>query len=204
MIAYHWLKEDMTSEYGSGKPWKIGDKRTIRGSIELCRRGYHSSPTPFDGLEYAPGPVLCLVEVSRPVESDTTKQVSHTRKLLAYVNVRRELRQFVIDCVTRALMKEREAEREPSPRSFAAVQAAQDYLNELISTEELGMARSATSAVWVTRVTRAAWAAWAASATEATSAVWAASAAWAAEENKWQSVHFNELVTCKLNEVTRV
>ena len=31
MRAWHWLREDMTSDYGNEPPWTIGETRTEAG-----------------------------------------------------------------------------------------------------------------------------------------------------------------------------
>ena len=147
MIAWHFLKEDMCAGYGKERAWKVGDERTVKTkTIKLCERGYHSSPTLFDALEYAPGPMACIVEVSEPEAKDTTKQVSRTRKLLVAVNVDKELRQFAIDCAERALLREREHGREPDARSWAALEAARAFIRGEITPEELYAAANAAYA----------------------------------------------------------
>ena len=110
-LAYHFLKEDMTSSEGHEPPWQTGEERTIEGKITICERGYHSSPNWYDALRYAPGTVACIVEVSNPVAKDRDKQVSHTRKLVAAVNVERELQVYACDCAEKALKRERKAGR---------------------------------------------------------------------------------------------
>ena len=103
MNKFHWLRDDMRSGSGDEPPWAVGESRAATGNIQLCEHGYHWSPTLFAGLQYAPGPVACLVEVSDAVDQDETKGVSRTRKLLAAVNVRRELQLWVADCAEHVL-----------------------------------------------------------------------------------------------------
>ena len=94
--AFHFLKSDMTSSYGADEPWRVGETRKLTGEVELCVRGFHSSPTPFDALGYAQGPILCLVDASKPAETDTDKQVSRRRTLVAAVDVTRPLHEAAI------------------------------------------------------------------------------------------------------------
>jgi len=104
--AYHFLREDMTTMFGNEPPWKVGETRTVEGKCILCTYGYHSSPTWFDALRYATGPVACKVEVSRPVERDSHKQVSQTRTLLDYRDASHTLRRFACDCAERILISD--------------------------------------------------------------------------------------------------
>ena len=144
--SFHWLQADMRSGSGRERPWTVGETRSVP-TAKLCERGYHSSPTLWDALGYAPGPVACLVEVSEPVASDATpnaaKQVSLSRRLVAAVNVERELRLWGCECAERALLRERERGREPDPRCGAAVETARRYANGQATAEELAAARDA-------------------------------------------------------------
>src|SRR3990167_8351842 len=134
MITFHWLQENMKAGNGREKAWAIGEERTHKAKkLVICERGYHSSPTPWDGLQYAPGPMLTVVEIGEPAASQPDKYVSRTRRLLAGVNVERELRHFAIDCAERALTREREEGREPDPRSWAAIEAAKAFLRDEIT-----------------------------------------------------------------------
>jgi len=103
MKAYHFLQEGMMTAFGDEPPWSKGEPRTWEGKVVLCVAGYHSSPTWLDALEYAPGPMACIVDVSKPVEKDDDKQVSKTRTLVDYRDATRTLHQFACDCAEHAL-----------------------------------------------------------------------------------------------------
>jgi len=106
MKAYHFLRADMTAGNGTEPPWRVGETRKWKGEIEMCKSGYHSSPTWLDALDYAPGPMACIVAVSRPIAWDIDRLASRTRTLVACANVERELRIFACDCAERALQRE--------------------------------------------------------------------------------------------------
>ena len=186
MIAYHWLLADFRSERGNEEPWKVGEKRTHKAkTLVLCERGYHSSPSPWDGLEYAPGPILCRVEIGEPAQSQPDKFVSRSRELLAAVNVSTELQQFALDCAERALGPQLHESR---PRSWAAAEAAKFAADAAWAAA--GMTRGAAfNAVWNADMARAA----AGAAAEAS----ARNAAWEAERD-WQREHFNALMMPRL------
>jgi len=105
--AYHFLRRDMTTTFGHEPPWKIGETRTIEGGCALCHRGYHSSPTWYDALTNATGPIACKVEVSKPIEKVSDKQVSCTRKLLECRDATLSLYRFAYECTEKFLMEER-------------------------------------------------------------------------------------------------
>ena len=52
--AYHFLQADMRAGEGKEPPWEVGETRSFSGSVSLCRAGYHSSPSLWDALQYAP------------------------------------------------------------------------------------------------------------------------------------------------------
>ncbi len=70
----------------------VGETRRMKGPLVLRHRGYQWWPTPATALQYAPGPVLCLVEVEEEGPRDETRSRSRSRKLLKAVNVDRDLR----------------------------------------------------------------------------------------------------------------
>jgi hypothetical protein len=189
-IAYHWIKEDMTAGSGSEGPWAVGEERTCKGTIELCHSGYHSSPTLLQALNYAPGTMACIVEISQPLHHDKDKQVSRRRKLVAAVNVRMELLTWAADCAERALVREREAGREPDRRSWAAIEVLRRYVAGNATEEDV---RNAVATAANTAAYAAAYAATAAYAANTTA--YAAKQA----EQEWQAARFEELVLAKLH-----
>jgi len=182
MKAYHFLKSNMTPGEGEEKPWEVGEEREIKGEIQLCKHGYHSSPSWYDALGYAPGNMACIVEVSRPVEKDKTKQVSHKRKLIAATDAEKPLRAWACDCAERAL----KATGVTDKRSWNAIRVARLYNEGKATKEELAAARAAAS-----DARAAASDAWAA-AWAAASDAWAAARAAASDaEIKWQKRRLN-------------
>ena len=153
MKAFHWLRDDMTAGSGEEPAWKIGETRTIEGDLVLCERGYHHSPTLWDGLFYARGSMACVVDASEPAATDETpnqrKRVSHSRTLVAAVNVERELRLFACDCAERALQREQDLGRTPDPRSWQAITTARNYAEGRATAQAMAAARDAAwDAAW--------------------------------------------------------
>ena len=178
MKVYHFLKDDMTSSYGNEPAWKVGEKRTIKGKINLCSRGYHSSPSWYDALQYAPGSMACIVEVSKPVEQKNDKQVSHSRKLITAKDASRVLRLFACDCAERAL----KVAKVTDEHSWNEVKVSRDYANGKATDEELYVVWYAARAA--ARAARAA----------ARAARAAARAAARDAEIRWQKRRLNKLM----------
>ena len=145
MKAYHFLKSDMTT--GSGrvrKPWVVGQTRRHGGLVELCHRGFHSSPTPADALRYAPGPILCVVDVSIPIQVDVDddKQVSRRRTLLQAVDATDALHRVACDIAEDVLpFFEREYADDVRPRK--AIEAKRQWVAGEMSTADLKVAQTA-------------------------------------------------------------
>jgi len=155
--AYHFLKTDMRSGFGPEAPWEVGEKRTLDKAIKvkLCEFGYHSSPTLWDALQYALGPVACLVEISRPVQKDETKSISRSRKLIKAVNIERGLRLYATDCAARVLR--RLDRKRLNKRELEAVRVARDLANGRIIADAWEAARGAGSAAAAAVVTEIEW-----------------------------------------------
>lgn len=188
MKGYKFLKADMRSGWGDEPPWEIGVKREIpkdrRKQIVICEYGYHASPTLWAALQYAQGPVACLVETGRPVkEKQNDKWVAASLTIIKAVNIDRELRIFAADCAERVLYS---YEREYPSDTW---QATLDFANGKIGD-------AARDAVWAARsAARDAASAWAAAwdAVGDVACVIAARDAARAAEIKWQKQHFAEM-----------
>lgn len=153
MKGFHFLQADMTTDSGDEAPWEIGEKRTIAdpSKIVLCEYGYHSSPSLWDALPYACGPMACLVEISKPIavddEANRRKAVSASRKLIKAVNIDRELRLFACDCAERVLHIYERDNTSKAPRQ--AIEVARRFANGKATKKELDAAGDAAGdAAW--------------------------------------------------------
>ena len=145
MKAYHFLKLNMETGLGTEGPWVIGEEREIAGEPELCYRGYHSSKSWLDALNYAPGAMACIVDI--PTKRGGTivgddKQVSPRRKLLAARDATQVLQLFACDCAERAL----KVAGVTDERLWAVTRVARLYINGEVGEEELKAARVAYAA----------------------------------------------------------
>ena len=183
LLAYHFLSEDMTTNFGNEPPWTVGESRSVAGEIIPCKSGYHGSPTLWDALTYAPGPVACLVELSGDVQphgDPVDKYAASTRKLLAAVNIETELRLFAADCAEHVLPIY-EAAYPDDDRPRRAIEAARAFARGEIDEVAWDAARAV--AVDAALAARAGWGA-------AVDAAWDAVAAAGAAEKAWQREQF--------------
>jgi hypothetical protein len=90
-LAWHFVGNTLRD--GSPIP-KDGVWLKHNGNAVICKSGLHWSRDPFDALEYAPCPNLCLVEVRGIVEEQSDKGVSLERKIIARMDATEMLRYF--------------------------------------------------------------------------------------------------------------
>lgn len=81
-----------------GQPLVVGKEYVFDGEPMMCKCGYHASKHVFDALQYAPGSVLSLVEVSEVTDRQDDKLVCKRRKVLAAIDVEDLLREFARKC----------------------------------------------------------------------------------------------------------
>jgi len=214
MHGYHFVREDRKLRDGQkprvGKVYRLppGAKPVLR------KQGYHASADVLDALSYAPGPILCCVELRGTIVHGTNKAVATECKVLSARDVTRELYEFALWCAERALKGERKARREPDPRSRAALKVKRAWLDGRVTDAELKAAyraaRAAAVSVADSPARFAAVSAAHATGSSANSAAWVRSAAyWAARalavpaERKAQSHKLRRLVAADMDRAGR-
>lgn len=68
------------------------------GPIAICVSGLHASRRPWHALAYAPGPVLCEVEVEGVEAEHDDKLVARRRRIVRRVDLTDDLRAFARQC----------------------------------------------------------------------------------------------------------
>jgi len=68
------------------------------GPIAICVSGLHASRRPWHALAYAPGPVLCVVEVEGVEAEHDDKLVARRRRIVRRVDLTDDLRAFARQC----------------------------------------------------------------------------------------------------------
>jgi hypothetical protein len=137
-MGWHFSKG--REAYGKQRPFVVGKTYKVRALPRLCRHGLHASARPLDALGYGSGPIVCRVRLSGTVVVDTDKAVGTARTVLAMADATTVLQGFACWCAEGALVREREAGREPDPRSWAAIEAKRRWLRGEIDDKALGVA----------------------------------------------------------------
>ena len=97
MIGYHFVGDTLRD----GQPIPADEVWLVQeGKIIPCRVGLHASEHPFDALIYAPGNILCRVELEGDLVSHgdpIDKWVGRRRRILARIDATAMLRRFAAD-----------------------------------------------------------------------------------------------------------
>ena len=197
--AWHFVGD--TSRGGSPVP-ADGVLLHFDGRPIPCQQGLHASEHPFDALNFAPGPNLCLVEcggIIVPHGSPVDKIVCQERTIIARMDSTPLLRHFARQQALSVV------------HLWDAPQVVLDYLmgDDAARAAAWDAARAAArAAAWAAAWAAARAAAWAAAGAAAEDAAWAAAraaagaaagdaagdAAWAAERG-WQTARLLEVLT---------
>jgi len=148
ILAWHFVQRHHFAPVLRDGVTIVQDVTTYDGPMEMCRSGLHASVKAIDALGYAPGPICCRVECSGDIEQQSDKLICRKRRVLWMVYAVRPLKLWACDCAERALIREREAGREPDPRSWKGIEVQRSYLDGKATIEELKEAESASVAAW--------------------------------------------------------
>ena len=64
ILAWHFLPKDGRLQFGRRPKVKVG--QTLKrdpSKLSMCNYGLHASVKPLDALRYAPGPIVCRVQL---------------------------------------------------------------------------------------------------------------------------------------------
>lgn len=188
--GWHFLAEDCQLRYNDGREVTPGRMYRAKGALVLCENGMHASASAMDALKYAPGPIICRVELSGDLIEGEDKAVARCRKVRWMADATRTLHLFAVWCAERALIRERKAGHEPDPHSWDALKVKRAWLDGKATDDELAAAWdaawSAARATARAAARDAAWAAvWAAARSAVCDAAWTAArfAAWDADRS---------------------
>jgi len=138
ILAWHWCRRDLKTKY-TGQPIAAGETLTAVGPLELCSNGLHASECPLDALKYAPGEMLCRVELSGEILRGEDKLCARRRKVLWVLDCERIVHEFACECAERAL----KSVGVTDSRCWAAIQAKRDWMAGKIGDVELDAAYAA-------------------------------------------------------------
>jgi hypothetical protein len=159
VLGWHFLPADCMTRYEPRIPVKVGKVLTFVGEPELCKQGLHASQRIIDALGYAPGPVVCRVELSGTIVHGGDKMVATKRKVVAMADASNVLFEFSMDVAARAM----ERVGWDDERSWNALDIRRAHMMGLADDADLSAARSAArSAAWSAARSAARSAAWSA------------------------------------------
>jgi hypothetical protein len=96
--AWHFLPDDRRLRWGTREVVEVGKPIKVEGKIELCSHGLHASIKTLDALNYAPGPIICRVELSGDIIKGNDKLVASERTVLSMADATETLRKFARMC----------------------------------------------------------------------------------------------------------
>ena len=209
-IYYHFTNDRLRDD----RPVPpVGEWLTHDGDVIMCESGLHASETPYDALQYAPGPMLHQVELDGIACTHRDKVVAKRRKIVATIDATDLMRTFarkqaltcihLWDCpaITREYLETgredirsaawnaaRGATRRATVWGSAAWGSAawRAAWSAARSVAQSAAADSAWRAAWCASADSAWCAAWCASADSAWRAAWGASAD-SAEDSAWRA-----------------
>jgi hypothetical protein len=145
MLGWHFLREDKRLRWGSTEIVKPGKWLRVEGDLLMCEHGLHASKRAIDALEYAPGPIICRVELRGDMIHDTDKSVARERRVVWMADATYTLHEFACRCAEDALARI----ENPDPRSIAAIAAKRAWLKGDITDHQLDAAGAAAwAAAW--------------------------------------------------------
>ena len=103
--AWHFLQENKKLRWGTQEIVEGGKTYSCDGSLVLCENGMHGSVRIMDALQYAPGPIVCEVEIWGEIVMATDKLVGRTRKVLSMINATNTLHEFACRCAEHAMKR---------------------------------------------------------------------------------------------------
>lgn len=167
MKAWHFLRADRRLAYPPRTPVLIGQKIAVDpDKLELCKYGLHASIRALDALGYAPGPIICRVELGGRILTSSDKVCASERTVIAMVDATDTLRAFARSCALDVIDK------------WDAPSVVREYLET--GNEELRESAESAAAWSVELAAAAAWSAESAAWTAELAVQSARSAAWSA------------------------
>ena len=100
MKGWHFVAENKRLGYGDNRIVKPGITYKVEKTrpLKLCSYGLHASKRIIDALNYAPGPIVCRVELIGETLHDTDKAVAYERRVIAMIDATDILRKFARLC----------------------------------------------------------------------------------------------------------
>jgi len=138
---YHFLREDRKLQFEPFTPVVVGETLIYPGKPKLCKAGFHASKRVMDALKYAPGPVLCIVELGGKIIHGDDKAAAQERTVSWMQDISPTLHEFACQVAEEALEKHGVTDE----RSWKAIEVKRLWLKGEASDKEV---IAAASAAW--------------------------------------------------------
>ena len=104
-LGWHFIRADMRLGFGDGRKAQIGKWLSVEGEPRLCAYGLHASGRAIEALGYLgrESTVVCRVELDGTIVHGGKTMVAQKRRILWAAHADAALRDFALDCGTRAL-----------------------------------------------------------------------------------------------------
>ena len=173
-FGWHFLQKDRRLRWGTQEVVETGKTYTVKGKLEMCYNGLHASARAIDALLYAPGPIVCRVELLGKRIDEEDKSVAQKRRVIVMADATQVLHEFSCHCATAALCLAEVKDK----RCWHAIEAKWSWLRGDITDAELTLARNtARDTAWDAACGAAGAAAWDAAKASAKASAWSAARA---------------------------
>lgn len=187
MEAWHFLAADKRLLYEPRTLVEPSQILRVKGPLALCSVGLHASVRALGALQYAPGPIVCRVQLGGKILRGDDKACATKRTCVWMADATRTLHEFACWCAENALRTAKIEDR----RCWVAIETKMRWIEGEATDEELEAARAAPWAAARAASWTASWeAARAASRAAAWTAPWEAAreAAWEAQNKRLEEM----------------
>ena len=103
MQAWYFAAEDRKLRHDDGRLVEKGVTHEVDCKPVLCEKGLHASKRILDALSYAPGPILCRVELGGVIVYGNDKSVATKRTYIEIIDATDLLREFARKCALKVI-----------------------------------------------------------------------------------------------------
>ena len=91
---WHFISKDRRMRHEDSQLIEAGKTYKVEGEPALCKHGLHASNRAISALLYAPGPIICRVELGGIVKHEEVKSVATERTVIWMADATDDLRDF--------------------------------------------------------------------------------------------------------------
>src|SRR3990167_10121131 len=141
-FGWHFLPADRRLRWGSREVVEAGRTYRAEGSLVMCESGMHASARAIDALTYAPGPLVCRVELVVERLDAADKSCARERRVLLIAHATPVLHEHACTVAGDALHLAEARGARADPRSWAGIETKRRWLRGEATDAELAAAGS--------------------------------------------------------------